>query len=118
MAPNPVPAVVNPLTATVSGSYTITVSETQGLGGELVFVSSTVFDPVTGGQVGLNYYDGNDLLVFVGAKRIEASTSLSIPQTISYVLPESRTAANLTVAAQFKDDRGNLLNQALQVQIK
>jgi hypothetical protein len=116
--PNPVPAVVNALTLTVSGSYKITVSETNGLGGELIFVSSTVFDPETGAQVAINYYDGSDLVVFVGAKRIEASKSLTIPQTISYVLPESRTAANLTVAAQFKDDRGNLINQALQVQLK
>ena len=44
--------------------------------------------------------------------------SLTIPQTIAYVLPESRTAANMTVAAQLKDDRGNLINQALQVQLK
>jgi len=116
--PNPVPAVVNALTLSVSGSYKITVTETQGLGGALVFVSSTVFDPVTGAQVAINYYDGSDLKVFVGSDRVEANKSLTIPQTIAYVLPESRTAANMTVAAQLKDDRGNLINQALQVQLK
>jgi hypothetical protein len=116
--PNPIPAVVNPVSLSVSGSYKITVTETQGLGGALVFVSSTVFDPLTGAQVGLNYYDGADLKVFVGNDRVEANKSLTIAQTIAYVLPESRTAANMTVAAQLKDDRGNLINQALQVQLK
>jgi hypothetical protein len=116
--PNPVPAVVNPISLVVSGTYKVTVSETAGLGGEVVFVHSTVFDPVTGAQVAVNYYDGTDLVVFVGSKRIEAKQSLAIPQTVSYVLPDLRKAATLTVAVQFKDDRGNLINQSLQVKVE
>jgi hypothetical protein len=81
-------------------------------------VTSSVFDPETGLQVALSYFDSADLVVFVGSKRIEAGGTLVVPQTVSYVLPDFRTAASLTVSIQVKDDRNNLFNQSLLVKIE
>ena len=117
ITPSPVPGSQNALTGAVTAAYKITVSELQGLGGELVFVNSTVFDPQSGVQVGANYWDGDDLVVFVGTKRVEGGGSLEIPQTLSYILPDLRREATLTVAVQFKDDRGNTINVSQLVNV-
>jgi hypothetical protein len=116
--PNPAPSTQNPLTGSVSTSYRVTIAELNGLGGEVLFVSSVVFDPETGLQAALNYFDGADLVVFVGSKRVEAKSTLVVPQTTSYVLPDFRREANLVVSVQVKDDRGNLLNRSLLVKIE
>ena len=116
--PTPVPGTQNPLTGAVSAAFKVTIVETGGLGGDVVFVSSSVFDPETGQQVALSYFDSADLVVFVGSDRIEAGGTLVVPQTVSYVLPDFRTAASLTVSIQVKDDRSNLFNQSLLVKIE
>lgn len=116
--PNPIVPAQDPLTGAVTISYKIVVTEAAGLGGKLNFLSSSVFDPATGLQVALNYFDDADLLVFVGTDRIEAGETLSVPQTTSYALPDVSTDATLTVAVQFKDDRGNLLNSSVLVPIR
>ena len=116
--PTPVPGTQNPLTGAVSAAYKVTIVETGGLGGDVVFVSSSVFDPETGQQVALSYFDSADLVVFVGSDRVEAGGTLVVPQTVSYVLPDFRTAASLTVSIQVKDDRNNLFNQSLLVKIE
>lgn len=117
VVPNPVEGSQSPITGTISAAFTVTVAELNGLGGELAFISSTVFDPETGVQVALNYFDDKDLAVFVGSKRIEPGGSLEIPTTLTYVLPDFRKEANLTVAVQFRDDRGNLINYSIFVKI-
>jgi hypothetical protein len=116
--PNPVPPSQNLLTGTVSIGYKITITETQGLGGELQFVLAQVYDPETGLLVALTYFDSADLLVFVGKSRIEPLGTLEVPQTASYVLPDLRTNALLTVHVQMKDDRDNLINQSLLVKVQ
>jgi hypothetical protein len=116
--PNPVPGSQNPLTGAVSVGYNVTITEVNGLGGELLFVSSQIYDPETGLQVALNYFDGADLVVFVGSKRVEALDKLVVPQTSSYILPDFRKPAQLAVNVQMKDDRGNLLNQSVLVKIE
>jgi hypothetical protein len=114
--PNPIEGVQS-ITGSVSVAFQVTVTETNGLGGEVVFVSSTIFDPETGAQVALSYFDSNDLDVFVGESRIEPGGSLEVPMTMSYILPDFRTEAELTASAQFRDDRGNLVNSSLLVKI-
>jgi hypothetical protein len=115
--PNPVIGVQNLVTGAVSAAYKITITEMNGLGGEVNFVSSAVFDPVTGAQVALNYFDNADLKVFVGEDRIEPLGSLVVPQTINYILPDLARVATLTVNVQFKDDKSNLLNESVLVRI-
>lgn len=116
--PNPVAGTQNALTGSVSAPYTITITETNGLGGEVVFVSSAVYDPTTGKQVALNYYDSADLIVYVGSKRVEPLGTLVVAQTASYTLSDLSKAANLVVSVQLKDDRKNLINTSLLVKIE
>ena len=116
--PNPIPGTQDGLTLAVSATYTVTVTETAGLGGEFVFVSAGVYEPSTGRLVSLNYYDGTDLVVYQGGKRIEPLGQLVIPQNTSYTLSDYTKPANLVVSVQFKDDRTNLINASLLVKIE
>jgi hypothetical protein len=116
--PTPVLGSQNVLTGVVSVGYKIVITETNGGSGEVIFVSAQIYDPETGQQVALTYFDGADLVVFVGSKKIEPNGTLIVPQTSSYILPDFRTAAQLTVNVQMKDDQGTLLNQSLLVKIE
>jgi hypothetical protein len=116
--PSPVAGTQNELTLAVSASYTITVTETNGLGGEVQFVSAAVYDPATGRQASLNYYDGTDLLVYQGSKRLEPLGQIVLPQTASYTLSDGTKAANLVVSVQLKDDRTNLIYTSILVKIE
>jgi len=116
--PNPVKGSQSPLTGVVSVGYKVVITETNGGSGEVIFVSAQIYDPETGQQVALTYFDGADLIVFVGSKQIEPNGTLIVPQTSSYILPDFRTAAQLTVNVQMKDDQGTLLNQSLLVKIE
>jgi hypothetical protein len=116
--PNPVAGIQNEATLTVSATYTITLTETAGLGGEVVFISATVYEPSTGKQVALNYYDSTDLTVYQGGKRIEGGAQLVLQQSSTYVLSDFTKLADLVVAVQFKDDRSNLNYSSLLVKIQ
>ena len=69
------------------------ITESNGGTGKVLFVSSQIFDPETGVQVALNYFDSADLKVFVGSDTIEPNGTLIVPQTASYILPDFRRAA-------------------------
>ena len=116
--PNPVPPSQSPLTGAVSVGYKVVITETNGGSGEVLFVSTQIYDPETGAQVSLTYFDGADLIVFVGSKKIEPNGTLTVPQTASYILPDYRTVAQMTVNVQIQDDQGTLLNQSLLVKIE
>ncbi len=116
--PNPIAGTQDELTFAVTATFTITVKETGGLGGEIAFISSAVYEPATGRQVALNYYDSTDLLVYQGAKRIEPLGQLVVPQSMSYVLSDQTKAADLVVTVQFKDDRTNLIHSSLLVKLQ
>ena len=116
--PSPVPPSQNPLTGTVSIGYRITITELNGLGGEVQFVASQVFDPETGLLASLTYFDGADLVVFVGKKRLDPGGTLVVPQTTSYFLPDFRTKATLTVNVQLKDDHDNVINQSVLIKVE
>jgi hypothetical protein len=116
--PNPIVGAQNILTGSVSATYRITIEELAGLGGEVQFVSSTVFDPETGQQVANLYYDSDALTVFVGSKRIEPESTLVVPQTLTYTLPSLGKETNVTIAVQVKDDRENVSIRSLLVPVR
>jgi hypothetical protein len=118
VSPNPVTGTQDALTGSVSAPHTITITETNGLGGEVVFVSSAVYDLATGKQVALNYYDSADLIVYVGSKRVEPLGTLVVSQTANDTLSDFSKAANLVVSVQLTDDRKNLINASLLVKIE
>ncbi|MGD8895870.1 MAG: hypothetical protein PVJ73_07530 [Acidobacteriota bacterium] len=115
--PNPVIGLQNILTGSVSASYIVKLRELNGLGGEIQFINSTVFDPETGLQVATDYYDSASLVVFVGTSRIEPLGEMDVTKSASYVLPDLRVDADLVVAVQFLDDRGNLFNRSILVRV-
>jgi hypothetical protein len=82
------------------------------------FVSAAVFDPESGALTALVYFDGVDLVVFVGSKRIEASGTLVVPETLNYLLSDGRKEATVVITVQVKDDRGNLLNSSVLAKIQ
>ncbi|HSD29814.1 MAG TPA: hypothetical protein VLL75_21100 [Vicinamibacteria bacterium] len=116
--PNPVTGTQNELTFAVSATYSITIQEAGGLGGEIVFISAAVYEPSTGRQVALNYYDSADLVVYQGGKRLEPLGQLVVPQTTSYTLSDFTKPADLVVTVQVKDDRTNLIYSSLLVKIQ
>jgi hypothetical protein len=118
VSPNPAVGTQNALTGSVSAPYKITITETNGLGGDVSFVSAAVYDPVSGKQVALNYYDGSDLVVYVGSKHIDPLGTLVVPQTASYTLADLSKAANLSVSVQLVDDRKNLVMTSVLVKIE
>jgi hypothetical protein len=116
--PNPIVAAQNPTTLVVTATFTITLTETAGLGGEVQFITAAVYGASTGSQVALNYYDSTDLVVYQGTKRIEPNGTLSLDQSVTYTLADASKAADLVVSAQFKDDRTNLVFASLLVKIQ
>jgi hypothetical protein len=116
--PNPVTGTLNTATFVVTANYTLTLKETAGLGGEVQFISSAVYDPASGAQVALNYYDSTDLVVYQGTKRIEANGTLTLQQSATYAVASHTTAADLVVTMQLKDDRSNLDFASLLVKIQ
>lgn len=115
--PNPVPGNQNTLTGQVSAAYVVQIRELAGLGGEVLSILSTVFDPITGVQVAGTFFDSASLKVFEGGSRIEPGGELDVAQTTSYILPDFRIDADLVVTVQFQDDRGSVVNSALLVRI-
>jgi hypothetical protein len=77
-----------------------------------------VYDPASGKQVALTYYDGSDLIVYVGSKHIDPLGTLVVPQTASYTLADLSKAADLSVSVQLVDDRKNLVMTSLLVKIE
>ena len=116
--PNPVLGSQNGLTGAISVGYKIVITETNGGGGKVLFVSSQIFDPESGAQVALTYFDSADLKVFVGSDTVEPRGTLTVPQTASYILSDFRKAAQMTVNVQVQGDQGLLINQAVLVRIE
>jgi hypothetical protein len=118
VAPNPITGTLNTTTFVVTANYTLTLTETAGLGGEIQFISTAVYDPATGTQVALNYYDSTDLVVYQGSKRIEANGTFTLQQSATYTLADHSKAADLVVNMQLKDDKTNLDFASLLVKIQ
>jgi hypothetical protein len=115
--PTPVPPSQNTLTGAVSVGYKINITETAGLGGTMVFVSSQIFN-LNGQLLSLTYFDTADLVVFVGKSRIDPGGTMIVPQTGTYTLPDLSKNATLVVNVQMKDDRDNIINSSVLVKIE
>jgi hypothetical protein len=118
LSPSPIVGTQNTTTKAVKAEFDVKIQELNGLGCEVMFVSAAAFDPESGAQVALVYFDGVDLVVYVGSKRIEGQGTLVVPETLGYVLSDGRKEATVVVSVQVKDDRGNLFNHALLTKIQ
>jgi hypothetical protein len=115
--PTPVDGNRDPFSGSVSAAFVVKIQETNGLGGTVQFVNSTVFDPQTGLQAGVTYWDSADLIVFSGTDRVDAQGELDVTHSVNYALSDGRVEADLTVNVQVLDDNGNLSNQSILVPI-
>lgn len=115
IAPNPI-ATISTSGSTFVVRWTSTIKETAGQGATVELVEARLYDDATGVVIAANAFDDKDLVVFVGSKRVEASSSLDVPQELSYTATAKR-AALLTVRVRVKDDKGNTLEQSLLVKV-
>ncbi len=116
--PSPITATQNTATKAVTAKFKLTLQEVNGLGGDVQFVSVSVFDPTAGAQLAIVYFDGPDLVVYIGTKRLEALGTLVIPETLNYVLADGTIAANVVINVQIKDDRSNLINRSILAKVQ
>lgn len=113
--PNPIATVQSsPAGPTWAVRYVANLKETNGLGGTVELVTGSLFDDATGALIARNQFDSADLLVFVGANRVEPKGSLDIPQELTYAAAEKH-AASVVVTIRFKDDRGNTIEPTILV---
>ena len=116
--PDPIRGIQNTVTKAVTATFEVKIQELNGLGGEVMFVSTSTFDPESGAQIGLIYFDGADLVVYIGTKRIGPKDTLVVPETTSYLLSEGRKEATVVVSVQVKDDYGHLINRSVMAQVQ
>ncbi len=114
----PIVGTQNSATKAVKAEFDVKLQELNGLGCQVNFVNASAFDPASGAQVAQVYFDGPDLVVYVGTSRIEAMGTMVVPETLSYVLADGSKAATVVISIQVKDDRGNLMNSSVMAQIQ
>lgn len=115
VAPTPIPTVQSSAAGpTWAVRYVATLKESNGLGGEVELITGSLYDDTTGLLIARNQFDGADLVVFVGSKRVPPNGTLDIPQELTYAAPAKR-AATVVVTVRFRDDRGNSLEPSLLV---
>ncbi|HWX25047.1 MAG TPA: hypothetical protein VN083_08400 [Vicinamibacteria bacterium] len=120
VAPNPIIAknTINPGVFDFDIQWTVTITETAGVGGDLNFVSATLFDPSTGIEIGRTSLDSSDLLVLAGANHLNPKGTLTVNQNLSYRLASRGRAALLSVTAEMRDTNKNLLDPSILVQVQ
>jgi hypothetical protein len=113
--PNPVTTIQSSAAGpTFAVRYVATLKESNGLGGTVELITGNLYDDATGLLIARNQFDEDDLVVFVGNKRVPPNGTLEIPQELTYVAPAKRPASAV-IAVRFRDDRGNLIEPTLLV---
>ena len=97
--------------------WTVVVQETNGVGGTLNFVNSSLRDAQSGatarptGNIALG---ATDIVALAGTSRIDGRGALRVPASLEYFLVSGGRAVRLTVAVQFQDDSGNVLSETAE----
>ena len=98
---------------------TITVTESAGVGGQMVSMAVSVRDLATQAEKFIVVLDHNWIITNTGGDRVEARTAKSFHVVVQdYPLPFS-TRPNLTLVmgARLVDDKGNEITPGLRVDI-
>jgi hypothetical protein len=120
VVPSPITATntLNPAVFDYDIRWTVTITETAGVGGSLHFVSGTLYDPLSGQQTGHTALDSNDLLVLAGANHLAPRGTLTVQQQMSYRLASRARQALLSVSVEMLDDNGHLIDPATLIQVQ
>jgi hypothetical protein len=93
--------------------WQIVLRETGGVGATVNFVNSTLRDATTGVLAdphGVLSQSASDVVAAAGSNHLAAGGSLTVPQTVVFVLSDGPTAlGRLAVTVQLTDDAGNVL---------
>jgi hypothetical protein len=115
--PNPIIATGGTQGFQFTAAFTLTVTESAGLGGNVSFVNVTLRNATTGVEVGTIQFNPVDIAARAGSSHIAARGTLSIPLSVVYTLALGGRQATTTIAVQIGDDAGHVSNQLLTVPI-
>ena len=125
VSPNPVIASACTPTTCLSGFdfaalFTVQISETAGVGGNVNFVNVTLRNTTTGIEIGTVNVGADEVIrrVPTATNHVNARGSLSIVNLgVTYRLTGGGRQGTLTVTVQFTDDRGNQINRLVNVPV-
>jgi hypothetical protein len=93
-------------------SWIVVIQETNGVGGEFVFLNSSLRDARSGASArptGNIAIGTAEILALLGTTRLDAHGTLRVPESLSYGLVSGTRAVRLAVAVQARDDSANLV---------
>jgi hypothetical protein len=102
--------------------WQIVLRETGGVGATVNFVNSTLRDATTGVLAdphGVLSQSASDVLAAGGSNHLAAGGSLTVPQTVVFVLSDGPTAlGRLAVTVQLTDDAGNVVGASASAMVE
>lgn len=94
-------------------SWFVVVQETNGVGGNVTFLHSSLRDARSGATArpsGTIALGSSEIVALIGTNRIEGRGTLRIPESLSYGLVSGGRSVRLAVAVQVRDDSGNTVS--------
>lgn len=118
-APDPIGAQPSPVAGFEwRASFTLTVSETEGVGGTITAVSTTLFEAAGGIIIGTPDQD-EDVAVSAtaGSNRLEPRGATTIGFTVDYRLPGDHREALVQVTVTVEDDNDQVVSDTESVAV-
>jgi hypothetical protein len=114
VAPDPIPSSADGAAGAAlrEAAWTLTITETAGVGGTLNFVNGTLRDMQTGAVAdpgGRMSLGAADLVTLAGGTRLPPQGTVTIPGRLVYGLPYGSAGGRLTITVQMTDDAGALV---------
>ena len=120
VVPNPV--IASPSTEPADFDFdiqwSVTITETAGVGGTFQFITASLFDPTTGAKVAGTSLDPAALQAQYGESHLPPKGTLTVQQHLSYRLASRTAGALLSIEVQMKDDNGSLVGPATLVEVE
>jgi hypothetical protein len=125
VAPDPVlsaviAAAAGDLSVEHQAAWTLTITETAGIGGTLNFLNVTLRDQETGavadpgGEASLG---AADIAALAGTARLAPHGTLTLPGQLVYALPDGSVGGRLAMTLQITDDTGQLVTSSVSVPV-
>jgi hypothetical protein len=125
VTPDPVPSTViasAPGDSSVEhqAAWTLTITETAGVGGTLNFLNVTLRDQGTGAVAepgGETSLGAADIAALAGTARLAPNGMLTLPGQLVYALPDASVGGRLAMTLQITDDTGQLVTSSVSVPV-
>jgi hypothetical protein len=116
-SPNPIIAGTGSQGFQYTAAFTISVTESAGVGGNVNFVNVTLRNVTTGVELNTVNFTATDVFNRAGTNHIAAKGTLNIPLSVIYSLALGGRQATMTIAVQIGDDAGHTTNQSFTVSV-